>query len=535
MPDNVIDFVSRERRRPAKRKQPTVPRGTPMRALIPSWELALRAANKAPTTIEAYLRVAYRFAGFLEDQAAVDDAERVAADEVRAFLVHERERAGLPTAAAAHSYLGVWFSWIIAEDERSTFSPVLKADRPRVPRKARKYLTLEEIGRLLEVCKGRDFASRRDTAIILTLIDNGMRVSGIAGLRLDDVDLRGKRLCITEKGGDEHWAPIGNTTAQSSASSASARRRPRPAWATSTPARTSLTPAPAWSTSTTTSASPAHGTTGPNPASTACTSRWPERWPCSTPASWSGWSAPGAAAVRPRHPPAAHTPGAWSTFPAARSPSSATASVSRPSARWARGGRATLLADIGMGTVGETRARCRDGPRTCQDDYLMNLVSLAATAEPDAFARILGAAGILIAAGSFFVAWLAFKRGGYKIKVSATATTETLEDYPHGSRRMTYVNVIVSNHRAGEVQVVRFHGDDGLNPPREIGLIGDTQHTLKGISQAKWRTHGVESPAHPAHGGRCRIGVELANGRIVWSNWMTMGSEATKQVLTSRY
>lgn len=161
--------------------------------------------------------------------------------------------------------------------------------------------------------------------------------------------------------------------------------------------------------------------------------------------------------------------------------------------------------------------------------------AVAAAAEPDNIARVTAALAVLIAGISMFISWRVYQRGGYKIKVAATAKTQTLENYPDSPRRMTYVNVIVSNHRAGEVQVVRFHGHDGIKPSQEIGLIGDAQHTLKGISQARWRTHGVESPDDPAHGARCRIGAELANGHIVWSNWITMGPEAAKQVLASRY
>src|SRR5205823_10133522 len=39
------------------------------------------------------------------------------------------------------------------------------------------------------VCKGRDFSSRRDTAIIRVLFDIGARLSEVANLTLDDVDL----------------------------------------------------------------------------------------------------------------------------------------------------------------------------------------------------------------------------------------------------------------------------------------------------------------------------------------------------------
>lgn len=90
---------------------------------------------------------------------------------------------------------------------------MLRADRPHVPKKARKYLTDEDLAALVAACKGADFESRRDTAILRILMDNGMRVAGLAGLQVPDVDLRGRRLRIMLKGGDEHWAPIGAKTA----------------------------------------------------------------------------------------------------------------------------------------------------------------------------------------------------------------------------------------------------------------------------------------------------------------------------------
>lgn len=211
--NNVVAFTPRQRRPTARRRQPIAPAGTPLAGLIDSWELALEAASKAPATIEVYLRVARRFVAFLQEERQPDDAEGVTAEQVRMFLVHERTVRGLPTAAAAHAYLGVWWNWIIADGERTTFSPVLKADKPQMKTKAHKYLLLEEISAILDVCKGSDFASRRDTAIIRTFIDNGMRLSGLCGIRLDDVDLRGRRLKIVLKGGNEHWAPIGDKTA----------------------------------------------------------------------------------------------------------------------------------------------------------------------------------------------------------------------------------------------------------------------------------------------------------------------------------
>jgi integrase len=47
----------------------------------------------------------------------------------------------------------------------------------------------EHLAQLLRACEGRDFTSRRDTAIILLLVDTGMRRAECVGMTLDDVDL----------------------------------------------------------------------------------------------------------------------------------------------------------------------------------------------------------------------------------------------------------------------------------------------------------------------------------------------------------
>ncbi|MFI6813730.1 tyrosine-type recombinase/integrase [Nonomuraea sp. NPDC050328] len=214
MTENVIEFPHGGRTTRPRRRTAAVPESTPLTTLIDSWELALLAANKATATIQMYVRVARRFVAYLNDTGQPAEADSVGPDQIRGFLVHERERAGLPTSASAHAYLGVWFTWLISDGARTLASPVLKDDRPHLPSKARKYLTLEEVGALLATCNSRDFADLRDAAIIRVLLDNGVRLSGLVGLRRDDVDLRGRRLRVTLKGGDEHWVPIGHKTVQ---------------------------------------------------------------------------------------------------------------------------------------------------------------------------------------------------------------------------------------------------------------------------------------------------------------------------------
>ena len=52
-----------------------------------------------------------------------------------------------------------------------------------MPEQSVPLLTDDEIGRLLDACKGNDFDSRRDTAIIRLLLDSGLRVAELIGIK----------------------------------------------------------------------------------------------------------------------------------------------------------------------------------------------------------------------------------------------------------------------------------------------------------------------------------------------------------------
>ena len=73
-------------------------------------------------------------------------------------------------------------------EEEIEQSPFVKMSPPAVPEQAVPLLTNEEIGRLLQVCKGNDFESRRDTAIIRLLLDSGLRVAELIGIKLQHLD-----------------------------------------------------------------------------------------------------------------------------------------------------------------------------------------------------------------------------------------------------------------------------------------------------------------------------------------------------------
>jgi len=207
MTENVVPL--KKRRRPPI----TNPRGAALPRILDSWLLALRAAGRAPRTIEAYERTARDFIAWLCEHGHPCDTEGVQPDHIRGFLADRRAAgASEQSLASYHGRLSAWWAWICREGERAEPSPVRREDRPTPPRKIRRYLTADEVRALIRTCD-RSFLGRRDEAIIRILYDNGVRVSGLVSMRLDGVDLKGRVIKIILKGGSEHLAPIGTKTA----------------------------------------------------------------------------------------------------------------------------------------------------------------------------------------------------------------------------------------------------------------------------------------------------------------------------------
>ena len=87
--------------------------------------------------------------------------------------------------------------------------PTRLLESPKLWRHLPEVLSQEEVERLLESVKGRDWLSLRDRAFLETLYATGMRVSELASLKVGDLNLDVGFLRCMGKGGKERIVPLG--------------------------------------------------------------------------------------------------------------------------------------------------------------------------------------------------------------------------------------------------------------------------------------------------------------------------------------
>jgi site-specific recombinase XerD len=170
----------------------------------------LRAENKSSGTIDNYLEAVKQLTVFLAAQdRTVAQARR---EDLEAFLASLLERWTAGTAVNRYRALRVFYGWLVEEDEVRR-NPMTRMKPPAAPERPVPVLSDEELRRLLAACAGTSFSCRRDTAIVMLMIDSGARRAEIVGLRLEDVDFDYEVAWVLGKGRRERALPFGRKTA----------------------------------------------------------------------------------------------------------------------------------------------------------------------------------------------------------------------------------------------------------------------------------------------------------------------------------
>lgn len=193
--------------------------------VVDEYLAALLVAGRSPRTIEWYRANLVEFIRFIERDGRAATVADLRPATVRRWLVSlsARSRPLAPSSLAGRvRTIKAFGTWIAAELDLPA-NPVRAVPIPRVPEQLVRSLRDHEIARLIQAA-AESRQPQRDLALILLMIDTGIRLSEVAALRVVDVDLIEGRCRVMGKGSRERVVPIGRRTRKALRGWSSARR-----------------------------------------------------------------------------------------------------------------------------------------------------------------------------------------------------------------------------------------------------------------------------------------------------------------------
>jgi site-specific recombinase XerD len=153
------------------------------------------------------------FDAFLTTRKLPTAVSSITREHVELFISDQLDRWTASTAATRYRCLQQFFRW--AEDEGEIeHTPMAKMRPPSLPEVPVPIVGEDDLKRLLKGCDGREFAQRRDAAMLRLFLDSGMRCAEMAGLRVEDVDFETETALVIGKGKRPRACPFGAKTAQ---------------------------------------------------------------------------------------------------------------------------------------------------------------------------------------------------------------------------------------------------------------------------------------------------------------------------------
>ena len=164
-----------------------------------NWLTYLVTAGRSPYTISHYRRYVERL---------LQEHPHPTRVHLEAFLARTVASGRQPATVAIIAYAVKSFFGYLADTEVITNNPAAKLSRPRVPLRTRQAPTPEQVTSLLAAPK-----NQRHQFMLLLMVDCGLRVSEVASVEVDNIDLSHKVLRVVGKGSKERYVPFSDITA----------------------------------------------------------------------------------------------------------------------------------------------------------------------------------------------------------------------------------------------------------------------------------------------------------------------------------
>lgn len=129
------------------------------------------------------------------------------------YLVEQRKRRKGNGYATLFEDVKQFWAWYAAE--HGTTSPVQGIGRPRLVETAVPVLTREQLNAVMASCSSRTKLAARDRALLMLMVDSGLRRTEVTQLDVEDVDLKRRTISVRHGKGDKpRVATMGDSAAQ---------------------------------------------------------------------------------------------------------------------------------------------------------------------------------------------------------------------------------------------------------------------------------------------------------------------------------
>ncbi len=184
---------------------------TELTEIVTQFMTSRKAMSCTAKTLEYYRDELRWLIDYLTSQG-VHNVTDITRDHIRAFLAAMAERRRPGGVHIAFRVAKTFTRWVAAEYQLTDWQPMRNVKPPRLGHMPLPPISLDHIRALLATCD-ESFTGTRDKAMMLMLLDTGLRAFELLALTLDDLD--GKTVHVRRgKGGKRRVTFIGDETQQ---------------------------------------------------------------------------------------------------------------------------------------------------------------------------------------------------------------------------------------------------------------------------------------------------------------------------------
>ncbi len=166
-----------------------------------SYIITCKVEGKSQGTLDHYLRRVGDFSLFVQQYKPNATPQDITSDDARLYMLHLQQRGVKPITSGAHfRALRTFFNRLVS-DGNLKVSPLEHLKPPKQTHPVRTPFSIADIQHILSHCSGQKFLEIRNRAMVLILLDTGLRLDEFSRVQLSDINVEYSTIKVMGKGG----------------------------------------------------------------------------------------------------------------------------------------------------------------------------------------------------------------------------------------------------------------------------------------------------------------------------------------------